>query len=314
MPARGRSLKLYLVDGSPLGVITAELGASSVRATVASRTSLPELLSRGEAAKTGIYLLAGPDRELPGRDRIYVGEGDQVRTRLARHDADENMDFFTRAIFVVSKDDNLTKAHVRYLESRLIGAIRAAGRASLHNATEPPVGGLPESEVSDMERILDEIEILLPVVGFDILRPAGRLAAAPVRSQVGREPQPREVAEDEPESPIFFAHINQAEARAIERAGEFVVLAGSTACAEIQTSLPSNLRDLREALIESQTLVPTDDGRTLRFERDASFGSPSAASSLIGGYSDSGPRTWRLPNGQSYREWRQLRIVATERS
>ena len=54
---RGRTLKLYLVDGSPSGVITAELGVSSVRAAVATRTALPDLIRREEATRTGIYLL-----------------------------------------------------------------------------------------------------------------------------------------------------------------------------------------------------------------------------------------------------------------
>lgn len=48
---RGRTLKLYLVDGTPSGVITAELGVSSVRAAVASRTALPDLIRRTEAAR-----------------------------------------------------------------------------------------------------------------------------------------------------------------------------------------------------------------------------------------------------------------------
>jgi hypothetical protein len=72
---RGRALKLYLVDGSPSGVITAELGVSSVRAVVASRTALPDLVRREEASRTGVYLLMGPDPDLPSRQLVYVGEG-----------------------------------------------------------------------------------------------------------------------------------------------------------------------------------------------------------------------------------------------
>ena len=99
---RGRTLKLYLVDGSPSGVITAELGVSSVRAAVATRTALPDLIRREEATRTGIYVLVCPDPDLPGRQLAYVGEGDQVRTRLAAHDSDESKDFFTRAVLIVS--------------------------------------------------------------------------------------------------------------------------------------------------------------------------------------------------------------------
>src|SRR5258708_5233699 len=89
---RGRTLKLYLADGTPSGVITAELGVSSVRAAVASRTALPELIRREEATRTGVYLLLGPDPDLPERQLVYVGEGDQVKSRLTAHDDDEAKD------------------------------------------------------------------------------------------------------------------------------------------------------------------------------------------------------------------------------
>jgi hypothetical protein len=320
---RGRTLKLYLVDGTPSGVITAELGVSSVRAVVASRTALPDLIRREEAARTGVYLLAGPDPVLPDRQLVYVGEGDQVKTRLAAHDSDDAKEFFTRAVLIVSKDENLTKAHGRYLESRIIAAIRSAGRAKLANNTEPPFKGLPEPEIADMERVLDEIEILLPVLGFDVLRPAGYEAGdkfdTPSKDggteAVPTKPLDAEVTTSSTNietAPTFVAVIKKAKARAIERAGEFVVLAGSTAYREFQESQSLPLRNLRQALLDSGALELDADAKLLRFTQDVSFGSPSAASSLIGGYSDSGPRTWKLERtGQSYGEWRKNRMASS---
>lgn len=298
---RGRTLKLYLVDGTPSGVITAELGVSSMRAAVASRTALPDLIRREEASRTGIYLLLGPDPNLPGRQLVYVGEGDQVRTRLVIHDADEAKDFFTRAVLIVSKDDNLTKAHGRYLESRIIAAIRDAGRAKLHNGTEPPFRGLPEPEIADMERVLDEIEILLPVLGFDVLRPAG------YETEVRRnEETPVTAAEA---VPTFTADIKKARGRAVERGGEFVVLAGSTANCHESNAIPASVREKRKALVEAGILVLDADPELYRFEKDASFGSPSGASATIAGRSDNGRQTWRVEgHGASYAMWRAGQI------
>lgn len=288
---RGRTLKLYLVDGSPSGVITAELGVSSVRAAVASRTALPDLIKREEAARTGVYLLVGPDPDLPGRQLVYVGEGDQVKTRLAAHDADENKEFFTRAVLIVSKDENLTKAHGRYLESRIIAAIRGAGRAKLVNGTEPPFKGLPEPEIADMERVLDEIEILLPILGFDVLQPAG-----------GDEVIPRPGGNG---PPTFIADIKKAKGRAVERGGEFVVLAGSTALRRESEAIPQSVKDARKALIEAGLLAPDTDQDLYRFTQDASFGSPSGASAAIAGRADNGRTTWRVEgDGRSYAAWR----------
>ena len=312
---KGRTLKLYLVDGTPSGVIKAELGVSSVIALVATRTGLPELIRREEASRTGIYLLVGPDPTDPSRSLVYVGEGDQIRTRLSAHDGDETKDFFTRVVFIVSKDENLTKAHGRYLESRIINAIKDASRAKLANSTQPLFRGLPEPEIADMERVLDEIEILLPVLGFDVLRSAGEpsQSPAPVRRGVGAtdileltEPLSASV----PSSDTFFqVAMGKAKARAVERGGEFVVLAGSTAYGFHNASLSTPLRNKFSSLRESGALIPGGDPDLLTFNSDVSFGSPSAASSLIGGYSDSGPRSWKVEGtGQSYGEWRKRRL------
>jgi hypothetical protein len=297
---RGRTLKLYLVDGSPSGVITAELGVSSVRAAVASRTALPDLIKREEAARTGVYLLVGPDPDLPGRQLVYVGEGDQVRTRLAAHDADEAKEFFTRAVLIVSKDENLTKAHGRYLESRIIAAIRGAGRAKLVNGTEPPFKGLPEPEIADMERVLDEIEVLLPVLGFDVLRPAGHEAAAGTQA-----PRSATAPTDRVESPVFLFTESGTSARAREASGEFVVLAGSIARRQEVQSCDASLKARRAQLLTEGVLAPSDDGKSLVFKQDMAFDSPSGAARVVYGGNVSGPRHWKhAQTGQRYGEWR----------
>jgi hypothetical protein len=292
---RGRTLKLYLAHGKPSGVITAELGVSLVRAAVASRTALPELIRREEAARTGIYPLVGPDPDLPVRQLVYVGEGDQVKTRLASHDADEAKEFFTRAVLIVSKDENLTKAHGRYLESRIIAAIRGAGRAKLVNGTEQQFRGLPEPEIADMERVLDEIEILLPVLGFDVLPP-----------MAGNQLHQEGIV---PVAPTFTADIRKAKARAVERGGEFVVLAGSTALRRESDAIPQSVKDARKALIEAGVLVADADTELYRFSQDASFGSRSGANAAVAGRADNGRTTWRVEdNGQSYAAWRSSLI------
>lgn len=303
---RGRTLKLYLADGTPSGVITAELGVSSVRAAVASRTALPELIRREEASRTGVYLLVGPDPDLPGRQLVYVGEGDQVKSRLAAHDADESKEFFTRAVLIVSKDENLTKAHGRYLESRIIAAIRGAGRAKLVNGTEPPFKGLPEPEIADMERVLDEIEILLPVLGFDVLRPAGQEAGGPNRAEAGERGTTPPAANQDA---LFVFTESGTDAKAREASDEFVVLAGSIAKAQEVPSCGEGLKRRRTQLIADGILAPADDNKLLRFTADTAFDSPSGAAGVVYGGNVSGNRYWRhATTGQTYGDWRKRRI------
>ena len=295
----GRTLKLYLVDGSPTGVITAELGNWSGKVLVASRSALPDLVKRDESGQTGVYLLTGPDPKSLGRTLVYVGESDTVKKRLVTHDSDEAKQFFDRVCVIVSKDENLTKAHGRYLESRILALIRNADRVHPVNATEPEFRGLPESEIADMEGFLSEVEVLLPVLGFDLLRG-------------GPDTEPR-TQTPPPEGPTFrFTRVGTF-ARAKEVGGEFVVLGGSNARVKETKTCPDGIRALRRQLVEDGVLKEESDGKFLRFMRDVSFGSPSGAASLVHGGSVNGRKHWKVQgSGLSYGEWRDQRLAIAQ--
>jgi hypothetical protein len=296
----GRTLKLFLVDGSPTGVITAQLGNWSGKAVVAPRTGLAALIAREEASRTGIYILVGPDLEVQGRQRVYVGEGDNVRNRLRIHDADPAKDFFTRACLIVSKDENLTKAHGRYLESRLIAAIKTAGRAKLANGTAPDFAGLPEDERADMEAFLDHIEIILPVLGFDILQPLPEIAFGSVMP---------------PTVEFDLTTTFGANARMIERAGEFVVLKGSIARFHGVPSWSEGTRALRDRLIDEGKLSKSDDGSSLVFQDDVAFESISVAASVVTARPQQGPVVWKVKGtNQTYADWRAALLAQAGQS
>jgi hypothetical protein len=84
----GRSVRLYLVDGSPTGIITAEIMNWTGHVLVAPRSRLAEALQRGEATRTGVYFLVGDDPEQPSKSRVYVGEGDSLIDRIKSHSKD----------------------------------------------------------------------------------------------------------------------------------------------------------------------------------------------------------------------------------
>lgn len=295
----GRTLKLFLVDGSPTGVITAELGNWSGKAVVAPRAALPELIKREEASRTGVYLLMGADPDNPARTLVYVGESDSVRTRLASHDADEAKQFFTRVCLIVSKDENLTKAHGRYLEARIMALIRAAARAALVNGTEPDFKGLPEPEIADMEGFLSEIEVLLPVLGFDVLRRA---------AETGDTDRGGDEAE-----PIFIFTEAGTQARAKEAGGEFVVLAGSLARVKETKTIHDGAQGQRRQFLEDGVFVKTEGGQHYTFVRDVAFSSPSGAAAVVYGGNVSGPAYWkRESDGLAYKDWRQQQLAQAQ--
>jgi len=86
--------------------------------------------------------LVGPDPDRPGGLLVYIGEADDVAARLRIHLRSETKDFFDRLLIVVSSADNLTKAHVRYIESQLIRMAQQAGSVRLTNDTHPASGPL----------------------------------------------------------------------------------------------------------------------------------------------------------------------------
>lgn len=297
----GRTLKLYLVDGSPTGVITAELGNWSGKVLVASRSALPDLVKRPETGRTGVYLLVGPDPEKSTRTLAYVGESDAVRKRLVSHDKDDSKEFFTRICVIVSKDEHLTKAHGRYLESRILALIRRAARAHAVNRAEPEFRGLPEADIADMARFLSELEVLLPVLGFDLLR-----KGADEEFSTGKAAGTLTT---------FLLTEGGADARAREAGGEFVVLAGSKARAAEVGSCPDRIRTVRRELLDEGALVAEPSGEFYQFERDVPFGSPSGAAGAVYGGSLSGPKRWRVEGSDlSYREWRDKLLAAAEDS
>jgi hypothetical protein len=171
MTMSGKSVRLFLVDGSPTGLLTAEIMNWTGHILTAPRSRIAEALKRLETNRTGIYLLGGEDPSDPSKLRIYVGEGDRVSERIKSHDKDESKDFWTHLYVVTSKDANLTKAHVRYLESRIVELAKAAGRANVANGNEPGAKQLPESDVAVMELFLSQRQIALRLVGLDVIRP-----------------------------------------------------------------------------------------------------------------------------------------------
>ena len=81
----GKSVRLFLADGTPGGLLTAEIMNWTGHIVAAPRSDLAALLKRPETGRTGIYILIGDDPESVGGQMAYVGEGDDVSKRLYQH-------------------------------------------------------------------------------------------------------------------------------------------------------------------------------------------------------------------------------------
>ena len=272
------TIRLFLPRGDAKSLRTAEISNWTGKAIAAPRTELEELLAREELNKAGVYILIGSDPQT-NAPRAYIGEAEVIRERLKQHKSKE---FWVSAIVFVSKDENLTKAHVRHLENRLLSEATRIGRFALE---QNQAGGsrLPESDREDMEVFLSRIQQLLPVLGSDLLTPI----------QSASKPQP---------GGVLFCRIKGAEARGQRTANGFVVFHGSTAVLEDRPSAEGYPWTLvqRKQLTTDGTLV--EKPGFLTFTKDVEFSSPSAAAVVIHGGSANGLTAWKTADGTTLKQ------------
>jgi hypothetical protein len=217
---------------------------------------------------------------LSGSPHAYIGEAEVIRDRLKIH---KNIEFWISAIVFVSKDENLTKAHIRYLEGRLISAAKEVGRFTLEN-DKASGSRLPESDLHDMEVFLSRIAQLLPVLGSDLLIPVGQPAA---KRQSGVS---------------LYCRSKGAEAHGHRTPDGFVVFKGSTAVLRERNAAhkwPATIAR-RKQLVDDGTLLPKDGFYV--FTKDVEFSSPSAAASVIEGGAANGLIEWKTKDGRNLKD------------
>lgn len=292
----GKQVRLFLVDGTPGGLTTAEITNWTGHVLAARRSDLADLLVRPECGRTGVYILLADDAEAIGGTRCYVGEADIVAERLRSHE--KNKDFWDRVVVITSKDANLTKSHGRYLESRLLSLAARAGRATLENGTAPATPPLPEADVSDMDYFVSQLQIVLPVLGVNAFR---------AQSAVARPQETRATV-----SPVFaLVHPKSgADARAQQIDGEFTMLAGSVVATSVRASTRyrdstakayASYQALHDKLVADGSIV-VDQGRGMA-TRDIVFSSPSTAGSIALGRSCNGRTSWVTAEGETFGAW-----------
>jgi hypothetical protein len=272
------SLRIFVADGDPDGLRIVERFNASARAVVFPRALLPQVKARPELQQTGVYLLLGPRPDGEAGDMLYVGEGDPIRPRLESHYAQK--DFWTRAIGFVAVGGLLNKAHVQFLEARLIALARAAKRVPLDNANQPAEPSLSEADRADMEVFLAHMLGMLPVLGVHAFEQAPAVAAKA--------------------SPQLSCKGKGVLASGYEASQGFVVKAGSQAVIDAAPSLQQHVRgvfDMRHELIGNGVLALADG--LYRFSQDYSFSSPSMAAAVVLGRSANGRVEWKDAQGRT---------------
>lgn len=298
--AHGKSIKMFLADGSPNGILTAEIINWTGHVLSAPRTKLSELIQRDECSRTGVYFLVGYDLEnsLPS---VYIGESDDVANRLKQHNRTEEAggkDFWEKVCLVTGKDQNITKTHIKYLESRLIEIAKRGVQCQLINGTSHQYSKLPESDVADMEYFLEQIQVVLPVLGFDFLKEMKKPSQKVHTSATTLSNELTEEIE-------FYLRAKDTNPNAKVIDGEFYVLAGSQVRKEVTDTKHTYTKNLRPQLFENNII----DSNTFTFNQDYLFSSPSAAGGVILGRASNGRKDWKqVRTNITYGQWLENQV------
>jgi hypothetical protein len=270
------TLKIFLAFGDPKRLRTAELSNWTGKAVAGPRSEFEKLLGREESLSPGVYFLTGTDPDT-NKGAIYIGEAECIKNRIKSH---LSKDFWNNIVFFITKDENLTKAHIRYIEGRLIEIAILAERTVVVNS-QGSGAKLPESDREDMEVFLEKMLQVLPVLG--------------VESFVQRISK----VESETEREMLTCKIKNVIASGYLTPNGIVVLAGSSAVLTERSSAkkwPSVMAQ-RNKLIEEDGLV--QNGDKYDFVKDTEFSSPSSAAAVIHGGSANGLTAWVNKDGKS---------------
>jgi hypothetical protein len=284
----GKKLTVYMIDGTAYGPRLSEIGNWVGKAIYSPRASVNKIMNRPEFDNPGIYCLKGAPTDQAFDEKIYIGEAENIRSRLKQHLSDPNRDF-TELIFFVSKDELLTKTQIRYLESRLVQIALDAKTAQIDNGNSPSLPTLHEADISDMEYFLEQIRLILPVMGFNFL------ISSTVNPSDAKHIQNKSEIQER-----YFIKTKSFQASMTETDQGYIVAKGSEAKKDLSNSCTETYRNMRRKLLETKILL--ESGDKLIFTEDTVFNSPSAASNMVLGRNSNGFTEWVNTEGFTFKE------------
>lgn len=275
----GKSIELFLVNGTADSLVTAELSDWNGKALKIPRIEVATC-NRDDITQAGVYFLFC--KEDDESDSVYIGEAENVKERLLQHmrdyQAEKEKYYWNTAVIFTGRD--LNKALIRYLENRFVEVARNCNRYHVLTKNTYRNTVLKESQIAVMEEFADNVKILINALGYKVLEPI---------VQNGKD-----LSDIETEK--LYLNVGGVSAVGLVTTEGFVVLKGATVNEKSSTSLSTGIRKLREEKFAEgkvSNLITTED---------ILFSSSSAAADFILGYSASGPRSWKAKDGRLLKE------------
>ena len=258
----GKTVTTYLIDGDPKGTQYSFISNKICQMFVVPRSNLSYLNEQEKLQKPAFYILIGEDEAT--KPQAYIGETENFKERVKDHDNKKG--FWQKALIFVSKDEDITKADVQYLEHKAIDEAKRANTFVLsENKQIPKAPNLPEHQRDAMDEFFEDIKFLVSFMGcniFDILQPK--------------------------EEHLFYTKGRGCNARGYYNSSGFTVLKGSILANNCVTSF--NWKEKREKLIKEYA---TFENGNWVMNSDKIFSSPSTAADFCIGSSNNGWLVWK---------------------
>ena len=276
----GKSIELFLVNGTADSLITAELSNWNGKAIKIPRIEVTSC-KREDITQAGVYFLFC--KEDDGSDSVYIGEAENVKDRLIQHlrdyQAEKEKYYWSTAVIFVGRD--LNKALIRYLENRFVEIARNSKRYIVLTKNTYRNTVMKESQIAVMEEFIDNVKILINALGYKLLEPFSQVES------------PASETDDE----MLFLTSGSAKATGKVTTEGFVVFEDAIVNEKTSTkSLSAGMQKLR------QTLIDSDKVQNWKTTEDILFSSSSAAADFILGYSVSGPQIWKTKDGRTLKD------------
>lgn len=272
--AYGKSIELFLVNGSADSLITAELSNWNGKAIKIPRIEI-QACTRDDICQAGVYFLFCNEDD--GAKSVYIGEAENVKERLVQHmrdySAEKEKYYWNTAVIFIGRD--LNKALIRYLENRFVEIARDSKRYTVLTKNTYRNTVMKESQIASMEEFVDNVKVLINALGYKVLDPVLQVNSA------------IPVADSET---LYISSSNITAVGKVTAEG-FVVLKGAVISKIAAKSLSPGMAKLRNRLLA--------EGKTQDFitTEDILFSSASAAATFVCGCMSSGPRTWKTKDG-----------------
>ena len=291
MTIRGKSINLFLMDGSVTGCIKCSLSNWTGIAYKIPRTELDSCKNRNDLKQSGVYFLFGKSDQT-GEDVVYIGQagarknGEGILNRLQEHKRNPAKDYWTEAVVFTTSNNSFGPTEISYLENRFAALAMDARRYRVTNGNEPTSGNTTEEKESELEEFVDYAMIVMGTLGHKVF--------IPISSN-----EDSVVAEDGAASrdsePALFLNTAKANAKGKRTSDGFVVFKGSKVASAPTKSCPDSIKSLRE-----KNAARIDINHTLT--ENMLFSSPSAAAGFVNYASANGLVMWVAENGKSLKE------------